>query len=59
MTKFLPAVCWAIAIILFAFAGRLGWADRHAVTSMLIIMPMLAFVSMQRVRRCATSAREA
>jgi hypothetical protein len=59
MTKSLPAACWAMIMILLALLARFGVADGDAMVTMLLVMPMLAYVSMQRGRRCATSARSA
>lgn len=59
MCNFLPALCWASMMILFALLARLGLADRDPVVTMLLVMPMLAFVSIRRGRRCARSATEA
>ena len=59
MTKFLPAACWASLMILFALLARFGLADRDAVITTLMIMPLLAFVSLRRGRGCCATAREA
>lgn len=52
MLKFVPAACWATMMILFALLARFGLADRGAVTTMLMVMPLLAVTSLQRSRRC-------
>ena len=59
MTKFLPAICWALLMILFAVLARVGLADRNAVMTLLLIMPILAVVTMQRKRGCCGVARDA
>ena len=58
MRKFAPAACWAMMIILLALLARLGWADRNAVTTLLMVMPLLAFVAIQRSTCGTTTARK-
>ena len=59
MKNFVSPLCWAIAMIALALLARLGLADRDAVITVLMVMPILAFVTMQRRRCCGTEAREA
>ena len=51
MTTISKAVCWASAMLFVAVGLRLGFMDRRAATTMLIILPILAVLSM-RGRSC-------
>jgi hypothetical protein len=59
MLKFFPAACWATLMIVFAVLARLGLADRDAVITMLMIMPILAVTTMVRGRPCCASGGQA
>ena len=51
--KYASALCWAAAMIVLALLGRLGIADRDAVLTMMLVMPILAVVTMRGGSRCA------
>ncbi len=57
MSRLIPAVCWGVAILAMALISRLGWIDRHVADSMLMFMPLLAFVTLQRRNTCGRLAR--
>ncbi len=59
MRLYLPAACWALAMLMLAVLARFGLVDRGAAATLLLVMPILAFVSIQRDRRCALSSRSA
>ena len=53
------AVSWAAAIIVLALASRFGWLDREAAELLLMVMPMIAFVTLLGHRTCRLAARSA
>ncbi len=53
------AICWAAAILMLALVARLGWIPRGAADLLLMVMPMIAFVTFLGCRECLTTAREA
>ena len=53
------AICWAVAILLLAVAARLGWLDLAAADLLLMVMPMIAFVTLLGRRNCRSTARVA
>lgn len=55
MSKFFPAACWALAMIVLAVLARIGWADRDAVATLLLVMPILAVVTMARGQQCRSA----
>ncbi len=57
-TNFL-ALGWAAAILSLALAARLGWLDRDAAELLLLVLPMIAFVTLLGGRDCRVSARGA
>lgn len=59
MTKYLPAIYWALAMLALAVGERLGWVDREAAKTMLIVLPLVAFIMLRRSGRCALTARDA
>jgi hypothetical protein len=60
MNRYFSAVCWAIAMLVLAAGARLGWVDRDAAMTLLLVMPMLAFITLQRRGGCcALSGRDA
>ena len=59
MTRFFPYAYWAAAMIVLAVLARLGWADRDAVLTLLLVMPILAVITLQRGGRCASTPRDA
>lgn len=48
MIKFLPAMCWGVAMLVLALLARVGWIERDAAATLLLVMPILAFVTIQR-----------
>ena len=59
MSKFFPAACWAVAMLVLALLARIGWIERDAATTLLMVMPILAWVSIQRNRRCSARVQGA
>jgi hypothetical protein len=53
MIKFIPAMCWAVAMLILATGAKLGWVDRDAATTLMLVMPILAFITIQRRHCCA------
>ena len=53
------AISWAVAILLLALAARLGWLDRAAAELLLMVMPMIAFVTLLGRHNCRSTARGA
>ena len=56
MTRTVTALIWAAAILLTAIAGSYGWISRDSARTMLIVMPILAFVILIRRSRCRSCA---
>ena len=54
MKQFVPALGWALAMIVMAVGARLGWVERDAALTLLLVMPILAFTTMRRGGCCAT-----
>ena len=48
MTRIYPALCWATGMMMMAIAARLGWIERDAALTLLLVMPAMAVVSLQR-----------
>ena len=46
MTTLTKALCWASAMLFIAAGLRFGFMDRRAATTMLLILPILAVLSM-------------
>ena len=53
MKQYCMPLCWAAAMIVMALGARLGWVERDAAMTLLLVMPVLAFVTMQRGGSCA------
>jgi hypothetical protein len=51
MTTVSKAICWALAMLFVAAGLRLGFMDRGAATTVLIVLPLLAVLSL-RGRSC-------
>ena len=59
MRTYFSAICWAAAIILLALSARHGWVEREAADLLLMILPMIAFVTLLGNRDCRLNARDA
>lgn len=59
MRTYVLAVCWATAILLMALAARIGWIERNAADLLLMVLPMIAFVTLLGGRDCRSVARGA
>ena len=59
MTKYYSAACWAVAMLVLAAGAKLNWVDRDAAMTLLLVMPLLAFVTIQRGGCCTPTARDA
>ena len=57
MTRLFTAACWATAMLVLALMARIGWVDRDAATMLLLVMPILAWITIQGRGNCH-SARE-
>lgn len=55
----LPAACWGLAMMVLAVLTRFGFVDHDAAATLLLVMPILAFISIQRGRHCTLSSRSA
>ena len=53
MKQYCMPLCWAAAMIVMAVGARLGWVDRDAAMTLLLVMPVLAVVTTQRGGSCA------
>ena len=53
MRQYFMPLYWAAAMIVMAVGARLGWVDRDAAMTLLMVMPVLAVVTMQRGGSCA------
>ena len=52
MNMKLKALCWSAAIILVALGGASGLMDKHAVTTLTTILPLLAWMSITGRMNC-------
>ena len=52
MRHYLPALYWAFAMIVLAIGARMGWADRDAVGTLMLVMPILAFTTIVGGNSC-------
>lgn len=59
MTRYYAAAGWAVAMLVLAIGARLGWIERDAAITLLLVMPILAFVTIQRGGGCTPAARDA
>jgi hypothetical protein len=59
MNRFYPAACWALAMVLLATGARLGWVERDAALTLLLVMPLLAFTTLRRAACCLLASRDA
>lgn len=59
MRIYVSALCWATAILLLAVAARLGWVERGAADLLLMVLPMIAFVTLLGRRDCRPTLRGA
>ena len=50
MSRYFLAVGWAAATVVLALVMRAGWIDREPAMTLLLVMPGLAFVTLQRGR---------
>ncbi|NCP11638.1 MAG: hypothetical protein GW859_06740 [Sphingomonadales bacterium] len=56
MTKTVQALIWAFVIIIMAVAARFGAIERDVATTLLIVMPALAWLSISRRGACGRPA---
>ncbi len=55
MMRYGLTIFWVVFILALALTARLGWIEREAAAPLLMIMPLLAWVTIQgRGHRCAT-----
>lgn len=58
MTKTQQALIWAFAILAMAVAARYGMIERDVATTLLIVMPALAWLSISRGDRGSCGVAE-
>jgi hypothetical protein len=56
MTTISKAICWALAMLFVAAGLRLGFMDRKAATTVLIVLPLLAVLSLHGRSCCGEAA---
>ena len=59
MRIYLLALAWAASILLLALSARLGWVEREAAELLLLVLPMIAFVTLLGGHNCRPTVREA
>lgn len=59
MRTYFMAACWAVAILLLAVAARLDLVERASADLLLMVLPMIAFVTLLGGRNCRRGTREA
>ena len=59
MSTFSKAVCWAIVILAMAVAKSTGVISAESGTTMLIVLPVIAVLSLRGRTGCSLSKREA
>lgn len=52
MNRYLQALCWAFALILAAVASRFGVMDRGSQTTLLIVLPLAAWMALTGRSTC-------
>lgn len=59
MRRVFAAICWAAAILMLAGVARTGGIDRNTADWLLMILPMIAFVTLLDGKGCRRLSREA
>jgi hypothetical protein len=59
MNSISKALCWAAAMLFVALGGRTGLMDQGAVTTLITIIPLLAWMSIRGQTSCCFGRREA
>ncbi len=59
MRTYILACCWAAAILLMAMAARFCWVERTGADLLLIVLPMIAFVTLLGRGSCRLASRGA
>jgi len=59
MNSLPKALCWAAAMLFVAIGGRTGLMDQGAVTTLITIIPLLAWMSIRGQTNCCFGRREA
>lgn len=57
MQAVLRPLYWALAMVALACGARLGWVDRDAAITLLLVLPLLAVIGLRRGNCCAMTAR--
>ncbi len=57
MIRYTVAICWAVAMLVLAVMAKTGWVARDSAAFLLLVMPALAFVTIQSRGRCGASRR--
>ncbi len=52
MASLKAALLWALAMLTIALSSRLGWIAQDMATTLLIVLPALAIVSLNGGARC-------
>ncbi len=56
MSKIIQSLIWALVIVIVAVANGAGWIENDAARTMLIVLPLLAFLATMRSRGCCGNA---
>lgn len=59
MRTYVSAFCWATAILSLAVAARFGWLDRATADLLLMVLPMIAYITLLGGRDCRLMSRDA
>ncbi len=59
MRTYILSVGWALAIVLVAIGSRAGWVDKRSAEFLLMVLPMIAFVTLLGRRNCRSAIRGA
>ncbi len=59
MRRYFSALCWAAGILLLAVGAAFGLVEREAADLLLMVLPMIAFVSLLGRRECRVQTRGA
>lgn len=58
MPNIIKGLIWAAAIILVALVGHAGWIERDVVTTLVLVLPVLAVMTLRGGTRCGPVAGE-
>ena len=55
MKHLFPALGWAFAMVVLAVGAHLGWVERDAAITLLLVIPILAVTSIRRGGLCCAA----